>query len=120
MHIILDVHSLPGGVNGRGHGEKTNNFGWFLNETALEYSYMAIDSALDYTQQSKYSESYSLAPINEPVDNRNITTFRTPASLSDSGAAWVLSYTLVVLERIAARNANVPLMFQVEFRPVTF
>lgn len=29
MHIILDIHSLSGGVNGVGIGKKNENFNWF-------------------------------------------------------------------------------------------
>lgn len=35
MHIILDIHFLPGGVNDMGFGEGEGRFGWFTNQTNL-------------------------------------------------------------------------------------
>lgn len=36
MYIIIDIHPVPGGVNGVGVGEATNHFSWFDNMTALQ------------------------------------------------------------------------------------
>lgn len=116
MHIIVDVHSLPGGVNGMAFGEATGHFGWFNNETALEYSYQAIDAVISYVQSSGYPQSYTIEPINEPVDNPDITTFGTPAALSDSGAAWVLKYVQGVIAKVQAVNSKIPVMFQGSFK----
>ncbi|KAL4788824.1 putative cellulase [Aspergillus venezuelensis] len=91
MHVIIDVHSLPGGVNGMAFGEAEGHFGLF-------------------------SESYTIAPINEPVDNQDLSFFGTPLALSDTGAAWVLQYLVAVIEKVAAVNANIPIMFQGSFR----
>lgn len=120
MHIILDVHSLPGGVNGVTIGEKQGNFNWFHNETALDYSYQAIDAVIDYIQNSGSPQSYTLAPINEPVDNRNESTFGSPESLSDDGAAWVLGYIQGVVERTKVVNPNIPIMFQGGFKDTSY
>ncbi|CAN9189610.1 unnamed protein product [Alternaria sp. RS040] len=87
MHIILDIHSLPGGVNGIGFGEGEGRFGWFNNVTNLDYSLRAVDAALAFIQSSGTPQSYTLEPINELVDNRDFTTFGTPAALTDNGVA---------------------------------
>jgi aryl-phospho-beta-D-glucosidase BglC (GH1 family) len=116
MHIIVDVHSLPGGVNGMGFGEGEGHFGWFNNATALAYSYQAIDAVIAYVQGSGYPQSYTIEPINEPVDNTDITTFGTPASLSDSGAAWVLKYIQGVVSKVKSANSKIPIMFQGGFK----
>ncbi|KAG9194438.1 hypothetical protein G6011_04473 [Alternaria panax] len=36
MHIILDIHPLPGGVNGMGFGGGEGRFKWFNNATNLD------------------------------------------------------------------------------------
>ncbi|KAL2134796.1 hypothetical protein VTI74DRAFT_10780 [Chaetomium olivicolor] len=50
------------------------------------------------------------------VDNRDPTTFGTPASLSDAGAAWVLAYFKGVVERVKRANPNIPAMLQGGFK----
>lgn len=120
MHVILDIHSHPGGVNGLGLGGKEGGFGWFNNQTALTYSYKAVDAAIAFIQSSSHSNGWTLQPLNEPVDNRDPTTFGTPAALSDIGAAWVLSFFKGVVSRVQSRNAKIPIMLQGSFRPVDF
>ncbi|RGP66750.1 glucan 1,3-beta-glucosidase a [Fusarium sporotrichioides] len=120
IHIILDIHSLPGGLNGMGLGEKEGNYGWFQNQTALDYSLKAVDAAIKFIQQSDYPQGFTLAPINEPVDNRDITKFGTPDALSDKGAAWVMSYFKDVVSRVQKANPRIPIMLQGGFRPVEF
>lgn len=116
MHIIVDVHSLPGGVNGMSFGEADGHFGWYNNQTALTYSYAAIDAVIAYVQGSGFPQSYTIEPINEPVDNPNFATFGTPASLSDAGAAWVLTYIKGVIAKVQAANSQIPVMFQGSFK----
>ncbi|KAF9880627.1 putative exo-beta-1, 3-glucanase [Colletotrichum karsti] len=120
MHVVIDIHSLPGGVNGLGIGEKDGNYGWFNNNTALDYSYRAVDAVIQYIQTSGSPESYTIAPINEPVDNRDFSKFGTPEALSENGASWVAKYINGVLTRVRAVNAKIPVMFQGGFRPETF
>ena len=116
MHIILDIHSLPGGVNGMGFGEADGHFGWFNNQTALTYSLRAVDAAIQYIQNSGSPQSYTFEPINEPVDNPDITAFGTPAALSENGAAWTLNYIQQVISRVTAVNSKIPVMFQGSFK----
>ncbi|KAL2830660.1 putative cellulase [Aspergillus pseudoustus] len=116
MHIIIDVHSLPGGVNGMPFGEAEGHFGWFNNQTALDYSLDVVDEVIAYVQNSGHPESYTIAPINEPVDNPNLSFFGTPLALSDDGAAWVLQYIQAVISKVAAINPKIPVMFQGSFR----
>ncbi|KAL3481820.1 glycoside hydrolase superfamily [Aspergillus californicus] len=116
MHVIIDVHSLPGGVNGMPFGEAQGHYGWFNNQTALEFSLEAIDAVIAYVKSSGQPESYTIAPINEPVDNTDLSTFGTPAALSDEGAAWVLNYFKAVISKVTAADPNIPLMLQGGFR----
>lgn len=116
MHVIVDVHSLPGGVNGMGFGEAEGHYGWFNNQTALDYSYEAIDAVIKYVQGSGFPQSYTIEPLNEPVDNPVLWTFGTPASLSDSGVAWTLKYARGVVAKVAQVNPKIPVMFQGGFK----
>ncbi|EGU81308.1 hypothetical protein FOPG_12049 [Fusarium oxysporum f. sp. conglutinans race 2 54008] len=120
IHVILDIHSLPGGLNGMGLGEKEGNYGWFQNQTALDYSYQAVDAAIRFIQGSDVPQGFTLAPINEPVDNRDFTKFGTPEALTEEGAAWVLEYFQGVISRVEKANPKIPIMLQGGFRPVDF
>ncbi|KAF2853430.1 glycoside hydrolase family 5 protein [Plenodomus tracheiphilus IPT5] len=120
MHIILDIHSLPGGVNGMGFGEAEGHYGWFNNQTNLDYSLKAVDGALEFIKCSDSPHSYTLAPINEPVDNRDLTTFGRPAALSDNGVAWVQKFINTVIAKTQAVNAKIPIMFQGSFKSEKF
>ncbi|KAL4988742.1 glycoside hydrolase superfamily [Aspergillus falconensis] len=82
MHVIINVHSLPGGVNGMPFDEAEGHFGCY-NQTALNYSL-------------ETPESYTIAPINE-AGNKDLSCFGTPLASSDIGAAWVLQYILAVI-----------------------
>ena len=89
MHINLDIHALPGGANGMGFGGAESHIGWFTNNTTLMYSLRAVGAALSFIQTSGPPQSYTLVPINEPVDSQDFSTFGTPAALIENGAAWV-------------------------------
>jgi aryl-phospho-beta-D-glucosidase BglC (GH1 family) len=116
MHVIVDIHSLPGGLNGMGLGGREGGFDWFQNQTALDYSYRAVEAAISFIQNSDHPQGYTLEPINEPVDNRDVTTFGTPFALSDAGAAWVLAYFKGVIERVQRVNRQIPVMLQDAFK----
>lgn len=120
MHIILDLHSLPGGVNGMGLGGGDGQFDWFNNQTNFDYSLKAVDAALVYIQSSGSPQSYTFAPINEPVDNRDFSTFGTPAALTDNGVAWVQKYIDAVIAKTQAVNSKIPVMFQGSFKGEAF
>ncbi|PLB51282.1 putative cellulase [Aspergillus steynii IBT 23096] len=120
MHVIIDVHSLPGGVNGMPFGEAEGHYGWFHNDTALAYSLEVIDAVIDFVQTSEHPDGYSIAPINEPVDNTDMTAFGTPAALSDDGAAWTLQYLRAVIDKVEKVNRQIPVVVQGSFRPVSF
>lgn len=112
MHIIVDIHSQPGGLNGLGLGGREGGFDWFHNETALHYSYEAVDAAIAFIQGSSYPHKFTLEPLNEPVDNRDPSTFGTTESLSPEGASWVLAYFREVLSRVKKANTVILVMLQ--------
>lgn len=118
MHIIVDIHSHPGGVNGMGLGGREGGYGWFNNQTALGYSFQAVDAAIRFIQESGHPDKFTLQPLNEPVDNS--AAFGFPEALTEKGAAWVLSYFRGVLSRVKAANVKIPVMLQGSFRPVSY
>ncbi|KAL6239437.1 hypothetical protein BDW75DRAFT_227084 [Aspergillus navahoensis] len=73
-----------------------------MNKTALDYSLEVVDAVISYMQGFGHPESYTIAPINEPVDNTDPSHYGTPLALSDAGAAWVLQYILAVILRVPA------------------
>ncbi|KAL3480083.1 glycoside hydrolase superfamily [Aspergillus californicus] len=112
MHIIIDVHSLPGGLNGLTIGEAVGHWGWFFNETAWDYSLDVIESVLDFIEGSSQSPgSFTLEPMNEPADRNmdlpeglGMAVFGTPEALSDEGAGYVMSFWKAVVERVERRG----------------
>jgi hypothetical protein len=91
-------------------------FAWFNNQTALDYSYKAVDAAIAFIQNSGFPSHFTLEPLNEPVDNRNIMFFGTPLALSDNGVAWVTRYIQGVVSRVAAANPKIPVMLSDGFK----
>ncbi|KAH6642272.1 glycoside hydrolase superfamily [Boeremia exigua] len=120
MHVVLDLHSLPGGVNGLDIGERVGKWEWFNSTKNLDLSLDVVDAALNFIQKSGSPQSYSLAPINEPADNPDFSKFGTPAALSDAGSAWVLKYFKAVLQRAEAVNCKIPVMLQGSFKGEPF
>ncbi|KAF1933424.1 glycoside hydrolase family 5 protein [Didymella exigua CBS 183.55] len=117
MHIVLDLHGLPGGINWLDIGEAHGHGDWFYNEKNLEMSYEAVDAVLNYIQnKSGHPESYTLAPVNEAVDSKEMQKFGTPLALSDKAADWLLKYILGVIQRTEAVNKSIPIMFQDSFK----
>lgn len=114
MHVILDIHSHPGGVNGMGLGGREGGYGWFHNETALGYSYAAVDAAIEFILASDNPQGFTLQPLNEPVDNS--AAFGTPDALSEEGAEWVLGFFHGVLERVERAEKRIPVLLQGSFK----
>ncbi|KAF7915137.1 hypothetical protein BELL_0042g00220 [Botrytis elliptica] len=110
MHVIIDLHSLPGGVNSLGIGEAFGHSGWYQNATNLEYSFQAIDAILSFIQNSGEPQGFTIAPINEASDN--FSGFATASGLTANGTNWINTYINGVLTRIAKVNKKIPLMLQ--------
>lgn len=120
MHIVIDLHSLPGGTNGLPIGEKFGNYNWWNNATALSYSYSAIDAVVDFIQNSGHPEAYTIEPINEPGDSSDLSLIGTPAQLSESGSKYLAAYFNGVIDRVAAVNPDIPIMLQGGFKNPTY
>ncbi|KAH8199175.1 hypothetical protein TruAng_006644 [Truncatella angustata] len=120
MHVIIDLHSLPGGVNFLEIGEAHGHGAWFYSETNLALSYQAVEAVIAFIQGSAHAGSYTLAPVNEAVDSDNIRTFGTDLALSSKAAEHLLRYFLGVIERVEAANPGIPVMVQDSFRGEAF
>lgn len=127
MHIIIDVHSLPGGLNGLDIGEAMGHWGWFYNDTAWGHSMDVVDRVVEFIGASGRPRAFTFEVMNEPADrNREgdlgMAAFGTPAAVSDSAAAYILRFWRAVLERVRTRESqgqdkglrvgDIPVMFQ--------
>ncbi|KAK6599926.1 putative exo-beta-1,3-glucanase [Botrytis cinerea] len=97
MHVIIGLHSLPGGVNSLGIGEAFGHSGWFQNATNLDYSFKAIDAILTFIQSSGQPQGFTIAPINEASDN--FEAFASSEGLTANGTNWINTYINGVLTR---------------------
>ncbi|KAF4554107.1 Cellulase-like protein 4 [Elsinoe fawcettii] len=120
MHIILDLHSLPGGVNGLEIGERVGGRDWFNSTTNLQYSLQTVDAVLKFITSSKYPSHFSLEPVNEPVDNPDFSQFGTPNALTPSGTAWVNKYYQAVVARARKVDKRIPVMLHDAFKSPEF
>ncbi|KAF1933303.1 glycoside hydrolase family 5 protein [Didymella exigua CBS 183.55] len=120
MHVALDLHSLPGGVNGLDIGERVGHWDWFNSTKNLDLSLKVVDTAVSFIQNSGSPQSYSFAPINEPADNPDFSKFGQPAAHSDAGADWVLKYFKAVLEHVKSINCKILVLLQGSFKGEPF
>ncbi|KAF9894462.1 hypothetical protein FE257_007965 [Aspergillus nanangensis] len=113
MRIILDMHSLPGGVNGLAAGEATDHTSWFFNNTNLNYSYEVVDAAIDWIAGASKPGAFTFTPVNEASDN--FAGFGSGETLSTAGTTWVVQYTRGVLDRVRQKLPCLPIMAQDSF-----
>lgn len=118
MHIIIGLHSLPGGINNLDIGEALMHDAWFYNTTNLDYSYQAVDGILNFIKTSGHMSSYTIAPINEASDN--LAGFGTPAGLSVNATNWINTYHDGVLKKIAKVDKRIPMMIQDCFQGASY
>ncbi|KAF5556349.1 glycoside hydrolase [Fusarium mexicanum] len=118
MHIIIGLHSLPGGVNNLDIGEAFGHDGWFYNSTNLAWSFKAVDKVLDFVKTSGHKNAFTIAPLNEVSDN--LAGFGSAAGLSDKATNWVLTYMNGVFQRVEAVDKRIPVMLQDNFKGAAF
>jgi glucan 1,3-beta-glucosidase len=118
MHIILGLHSLPGGVNSLDIGEGFGHDAWFYNATNLEYSFQAVDEVLKFMKNTGHLNAFTLAPINEASDN--LAGFGTADGLSIKATNWINTYIDGCLKRIAKVDKRIPLMLQDNFKGASY
>ena len=115
MHVIVGLHSLPGGVNSLDIGEALNHGDWFQNATNLDYSFKAVDEVLKFIKNSGHQNAFTLAPINEASDT-HFAGFGSPAGLTDAGSNWVLTYIDGVFKKVEKLDKRIPVMLQDNFK----
>ncbi|THY81172.1 glycoside hydrolase [Aureobasidium pullulans] len=67
MHIVVDLHGLPGGQNGLDNQGKTGQLTWWNNQTAFDLSIEMVRRATDDILRQPNSGSYTISLINEPL-----------------------------------------------------
>ncbi|KAF2125938.1 glycoside hydrolase family 5 protein [Dothidotthia symphoricarpi CBS 119687] len=118
MHVIVGLHSLPGGVNNLDIGEALFHDAWFYNATNLDYSFQAIDGILSFIKSSGYMNAFTIAPINEASDN--LAGFGTADGLSVNATNWINTYMDGVLKKIAKVDTRIPMMIQDNFKGASY
>lgn len=113
MHVIIGLHSLPGGTNCLQIGEAFGHDGWFQNATNLDYSFKAVDAIASFIATSGHVNSFTVAPLNEVSDN--FAGFATAAGLTTNGTNWVVTYVNGVRARLNLVSSSIPIMLQDSF-----
>ena len=118
MHIIIGLHSLPGGVNNLDIGEALFHDAWFYNSTNLDYSFQAVDGVLNFIKTSGHQNAFTIAPINEASDN--LAGFGSADGLSVNATNWINTYMDGVLAKIAKVDRRIPMMIQDCFKGASY
>ncbi|CCG83821.1 protein of unknown function [Taphrina deformans PYCC 5710] len=113
MHVIVGLHSLPGGINSLQIGEAFGHDGWFQNATNLAYSFQAVDAIAAFIATSGHVSSFTVAPLNEASDN--FAGFATAAGLTTAGTNWIVTYINGVRKRLNLVSSQIPIMLQDSF-----
>ncbi|PSK35074.1 hypothetical protein B9Z65_1657 [Elsinoe australis] len=119
MHVIVGLHSLPGGVNSLDIGEAFGHGDWFFNATNLDYSLQAIDGILNFIKTSNRMQAFTIAPINEASDT-HLAGFGTADGLTLNGTNWINTYINATLKKIAKVDKRIPLMLQDNFKGASY
>jgi glucan 1,3-beta-glucosidase len=106
MYVIIGLHFLDGGVNYLDFGEALGYGDWFYNTTNLNYSLQAIDGILNFIKASGTMNAFTVAPINEALDN--LAGFGTAAGLSVNASNWINTYMDGVLKKIGKVDKRIP------------
>ena len=67
MHIVVDLHALPGGQNGLDNQGKTGQLTWWNNQTNFDLSIDMVKKATDDILKQPNAGSFTLSLINEPL-----------------------------------------------------
>ncbi|KAK3671182.1 hypothetical protein LTR78_008983 [Recurvomyces mirabilis] len=78
MHIIIGLHSLPGGVNNLDIGEALGHDAWFYNATNLEWSFLAVDAILAFI-----ATNWILTYLNGVLKRVNLFNRKIPVMIQD-------------------------------------
>ncbi|KAF4963113.1 hypothetical protein FSARC_8826 [Fusarium sarcochroum] len=67
MHIVLDLHGLPGGQNGLDNQGKIGDLNWWNNQTNFDHSIDLVRLATQFIQRQPRPDQYTLGLVNEPL-----------------------------------------------------
>ncbi len=110
MHVIIGLHSLPGGVNGLEIGEAFGHAGWWYNQTNFDSSIVVVTAVLDFIKASANPSQYTLEPANEPGDT-GLAHFGSTTTVSyPDGVNWLNSYLKSVYSLIKKKGMSTTLM----------
>ncbi|GAA6032434.1 hypothetical protein JCM8097_008173 [Rhodosporidiobolus ruineniae] len=114
MHVVIGLHSLPGGVNWLQIGEAQGHLNWWYNSTNFDYSLKVVDKVLDYIEDSWNPSAYTLEAANEACDS--FEHFATPETISyPDGVNYMNTYLRAVYALIEKRKMSTFLMFHDSF-----
>lgn len=86
MHIIISLHSLPGGYNTLQIGEAFGHNAWWFNQNLLDHTFKAVDGALDFIVSTGHKDRITFGPFNEASDD--FSGFGSPAGITENGKSW--------------------------------
>ncbi|BGP38326.1 hypothetical protein JCM10450v2_002272 [Rhodotorula kratochvilovae] len=120
MHVIVGLHSLPGGVNQLQIGEKfSDSADWWYNATNLEYSYQVVDKVLTYIKSTSNPSQYTFAPINEACDT-GMAFFGTPQTISLNGTDYLNSYIRTIVKMVKKKGLKTAVMLNDGFMGASY
>jgi hypothetical protein len=104
MHIIVDLHGLPGGQNGLDNQGKTGQLEWWNNDKNFDDSIKMVNLATDWIKMQPNSDQFTLSLINEPL----------PAlyyfGQTDASFAYLNKYYNASLAAIRKKSKTMPVM----------
>ncbi|KAL8293250.1 hypothetical protein RQP46_000944 [Phenoliferia psychrophenolica] len=109
MHVVLGLHSLPGGVNILPIGEASGHMAWWNNATYFNQSLIVVNKVLDFIQASPNTDAYTFSPINEPGDNV-AGLFTTTMVSYPTGVNYLMAYFRAVQALMLERQMSNTLM----------
>jgi hypothetical protein len=105
MHVVVDLHGLPGGQNGLDNQGKTGQLEWWNNKANFDASIKMVKRATDWILLQPNSRQFTLGLINEPLPE--ILHF----GQTDESFAYLNKYYNASLAVIRKKSATLPVMF---------
>jgi aryl-phospho-beta-D-glucosidase BglC (GH1 family) len=103
MHIVVDLHGLPGGQNGLDNQGKTGQLTWWNNQTNFDLSIEMVKKATDDILKQPNAGSFTLSLINEPL----------PAlyyfGQTQDSIAYLNKYYTASLKAVRAKSKTLPI-----------
>ncbi|KAJ4335636.1 hypothetical protein N0V95_008850 [Ascochyta clinopodiicola] len=105
MHVVVDLHGLPGGQNGLDNQGKSRQLEWWHNDANFDASIKLVNLATDWIRLQPNSNQFTLSLINEPL----------PAlyyfGQTDDSFAYLNKFYNASLTAIRKKSKTLPVMF---------